>query len=192
MEIFGANYSDIQKTASGQTLADELTFNSTGTEGDVVWSAEGYTTINYVSDNQFVQTEKFIDLNTQMSASVSTPNPKKPFSCNFSFNIKFNFNLILPNINPGSPNLSLLYKIDDFSREVAQINDILIRAIQDMNCCDISDTYNKTVVPFFRWFADHPDIKNCSYNEDPESGSCGPMSGGDTFPKIMLEKRQTF
>jgi len=187
MPVSGSNYNEIQNSAKMQLNANDLIFNSTGNEGDVVWTTEGYTTINYIPDMEFAQTEKFVDLSTQLSVAVTNPNPRKQYSCNFSFNIKFNFNLMLPNINPDSPNLSLLYKINDFSKEVANINDILIRSIQDMNCCDMGNIYNKLVVPFFRWFADHPSIKNCSYSEEPTSGSCGPLLGGDTFPKILIE-----
>jgi len=138
-KIFGISYDDAANALSASNISDSLTFNNTGTEGNVAWTASGYTQISTINDSDFMSTSNFINLDTQMSATVTQPNPRKPFKCNFSFNFSFNLSLALPNIFPGAPNMSLLYSIDSFSKEVSELNDLLIQAIQDLNCCDIED-----------------------------------------------------
>ena len=73
MPVSGSNYNEIQNSAKMQLNANDLIFNSTGNEGDVVWTTEGYTTINYIPDMEFAQTEKFVDLSTQLSVAVTNP-----------------------------------------------------------------------------------------------------------------------
>jgi len=138
-----------------------------------------------IDDESFYKSDKIIALdNFNIDSNLENFDPKKPFKCNFSFNVRFDLKLSLPNINSPAPNFDLLKKIKIFTNEVAKIDKILIRAIQDMGCCDIENTYNKTVVPVLRWFADHKDIKYCSYEKDAEQ-NCGPFISGNTFPMIL-------
>jgi len=184
-----STYNDVVQWYDNITQNTEINFKSSGFN-NTIYTAEGYVNFETISDTAFgkIDPSDMVDItNVDLTATVTQPNPRKPFKCNFSFNFSFSLNLKLPNINPNSPNLSLLYKIDEFSKEVAKINDILIDAIRAMNCCDIENAYNHTIVPFFRWFADHPDIKNCSPEQDPTSGNCGPMFGSDTLPYLMLK-----
>ena len=158
--------------------------------GNNQYTVEGYTNFKTV-DPTGTFDDDFVDItNLDMSAQVTHRANGGPFSCNFSFNFSYSFNIELPNINPDAPNLSLLYKIDEFSTEVSKINDLLIRAIRDMNCCDVENAYNKNVVPFFRWFADNPDAKNCRPEDSLEDGSCGPMFGNETLPILLLKIAQ--
>lgn len=98
--------------------------------------------------------------------------------CNISFGTFANIDLNLPKIgffaDSGEPNLTLFKKADQFSSEIAMINDILIDAIQAMQCCDIAEKYNATVVPFFRYFADHPDTGM-------------PNTGNNNFISILID-----
>jgi len=146
----------------------------------------GYTSVAFVSDQEFMNSNtSFVSLNQLKSEVQVTQNdPRKPFDCNFQFNVNFNIDLKLPNLNAPSPNYTLLFKIDQFSLEVSRINDALIKAIKAMNCCDIEEAYNKNLVPFFRYFADHPDAKWCSYDSEKDTGDC--TWGGETFPKMLL------
>lgn len=98
--------------------------------------------------------------------------------CNISFNM-FNGISLSQLISDffgleSYPNLTLFDKADQFSYEISLINDILITSIEDMGCCDIAEKYNATVVPFFRYFADHPD-----------TGTWG--EGNDNFISTLIE-----
>jgi len=148
--------------------------------------ASGYTSVAFVSDQEFMNSNtSFVSLKQLKSeVQVTQGDPRKPFDCNFQFNVNFNIDLKLPNLNAPSPNYTLLFKIDQFSLEVSRINDALIKAIKAMNCCDIEEAYNKNLVPFFRYFADHPDATWCSYDPEKDTGDC--TWGGETFPKMLL------
>ena len=150
------------------------------------YDLSGYTHLQTINQDELAETSptEFINLNNVSTvAHLKDFNPRKPFNCNFSFDINLDINLKLPKIAPASPDFSLLYKIDDFSLEVSKLNKDLIRAIRSLQCCDVFDHgYNTFIVPFFRWFADS------SKNDLCEDGShdCGPMLGGETFPEILI------
>jgi len=151
-----------------------------------LYTVSGDVIVATVSDENFYKSDKIVSVNNLIaSAEVTQPNPHNPFKCNFSFNFNIGIKIQLPDLNAPSPNFDLLFKIDTFSEEVSLINDNLIMAIQRMNCCDLESAYNHTIVPFFRWFADHKDAKNCKPEDPLEEGDCGPMFGGNTFPTIL-------
>ena len=81
--------------------------------------------------------------------------------CNISFSSFLDMKLNLPEFNffkeATEFDRSLFDKIDQLSLEVSMINDMLIQSIMDMECCDIADRYNSTLVPFFKFFADSED-----------------------------------
>ena len=186
-------YSVNDKFANDLELSNQihdLSYNKSGGSGDVVWMINGKAETINVSDKEFTTSNNIVSLDTMMSATVSQPDPRQPFKCNFSFSVNFDIKIKLPNLNAPAPNFKLLYKIDDFANEVSKINDDIIRAIQSMGCCDVADAYNKNIVPIFRWFADHKDVKNCS-DDDPNGTGCGPMFGGNTFPMLLLNIAET-
>ncbi len=78
--------------------------------------------------------------------------------CNISFDAFFDIELNIPELSfkdsSSDFDRSLFDKIDSLSSEVAMINDMLIDSIMDMECCDIAETYNSTLIPFFKFFAD--------------------------------------
>ena len=159
--------------------------NKQGSIGnEIEYDLSGYTTVQTISDEAFLNSEtSFINLDSLSSnVDVTQPNPRKPFNCNFSFHTNFKVKVKLPKIFPEEPDFSLIFKIDTFSKEVAHLNDDLIKAIQSLNCCDVAESYNKHIVPFFRWFADSKDAKDCGDGTQ----NCGPIFGGNTFPMIML------
>jgi len=170
------------------TVALDIQFSKNGTVGQYVdYSIAGETNVVTVSDANFVTSDDIVSIDVlQAKAQVTQSNPRRPFRCNFSFNLNLNLNLKLPDLSAPPPNFDLLFSINEFTREVSKINDDLIYALRALNCCDLEKAYNTTIVPFFRWFADHKDIKYCSYNE-PISYNCGPMFGDETFPMILYD-----
>ncbi len=82
----------------------------------------------------------------------------KKGGCNISFDSAFDIDFNIPEFNffetASSFDTSLFDKIDQLSGEIAGINNMLIDAIVDMDCCEIADAYNGSVVPFFKFFAD--------------------------------------
>jgi len=144
-----------------------------------------------VSDEEFMNSN-ITPLSVMMSGSTGSEGISDQngiFNCNFSFNFSTNIDLKLPNFNAPSPDYSLMYRVQDFTNEISLINDILINGIQSLGCCDVAEAYNRSIVPIFRWLADHEDIKNCTANpNDPDNdNSCGPKFGSPTFPKMILE-----
>ena len=108
--------------------------------------------------------------------------------CNTSFDFFFNIDWNLPDFNffgaPAEFDTSLFDKADQISLEVAMINDMLINAILDMNCCDIARVYNITMVPFFRFFADHPSITECGETAKP--GDKCAWGGGQNLISMLI------
>ncbi len=82
----------------------------------------------------------------------------KKGGCNISFDSAFDIDFNIPEFNffetAAEFDTSLFDKIDQLSGEIAGINNMLIDAIADMDCCEIADSYNGTIVPFFKFFAD--------------------------------------
>jgi len=79
--------------------------------------------------------------------------------CNISFDFLADFDWNIPGLDfflkkPAEFDTSFFDKCDAISLEFTYMNDMLINAILDMNCCDIAKTYNTTLVPFFQFFAD--------------------------------------
>jgi len=149
------------------------------------YSVTGETDVITVSDVNFMTNDDIVSVEIlEAKAQVTQSDPRRSFRCNFSFDLNLNLKIKLPNLSAPPPNFDLLFSINEFTREVSKINDDLIYALRALDCCDLEKAYNTTIVPFFRWFADHKDIKNCSYNE-PISYNCGPMFGGETFPMIL-------
>ena len=113
--------------------------------------------------------------------------------CNVSFDFFFNIDLNLPDFNffkmPQEFDHSLFDKADQISLEVSMINNMLINAIQDMNCCDIARVYNVTMVPFFRFFADHPSVKECGATAKP--GDKCAWGGGQNLISMILKYAET-
>jgi len=173
------------------TIALDMNYNKTIGDEKLNYNIHGEATVVNVSDSQFNQMDSIVSIDTlQATANVTQPDPRKPFKCNFSFDLNLGIKLSLPDLNSPPPNFDLLYSIGNFTTEISKINDDLIKSIQSLNCCDLENAYNTTIVPFFRWFADHEDIRYCSY-DNPDSTSCGPMFGNRTFPMILLDIAKT-
>ncbi len=58
------------------------------------------------------------------------------------------------NVKPPRLNLKLFRKLDALSKEVKIINNVLIKILQDLNCCDVAKSYNDNVLPIFEWLLD--------------------------------------
>ena len=86
--------------------------------------------------------------------------------CDIDFDGNWDIKFNLPNLD-YTPDIddTLFRKANEFSLQVAQLNNNLIQLLMDLNCCGLSTEYNKTMVPFLRFFADNPDTKGCG--EDP-------------------------
>jgi len=170
------------------TVALDIQFSEKDTANQFVdYSITGETNVVTVSDTNFMTNDDIVSVDVlQARAQVTQPDPRKPFKCNFSFNLNLNLKIKLPDLSAPPPNFDLLFSINEFTREVSKINDDLIYTLRALNCCDLEKAYNTTIVPFFRWFADHKDIKYCSYDE-PISYNCGPMFGDKTFPMILYD-----
>jgi hypothetical protein len=84
--------------------------------------------------------------------------PSAGGGCNIDFgtffDIDWNLDFLQFDIMPAPFDTSLFDKCDALSIEVAMINDMLINSILDMECCDIADVYNSTLIPFFKFFGD--------------------------------------
>ncbi len=151
----------------------------------VQYNVSGDVTTTTISNSEFYESSDIVSIDTlTASATATQSNYKHPLKCNFSFDLNFHLKLNLPDLSAPPPNFDLLYSINTFAKEVGKINDDLITAIKQMNCCDLEDSYNHTIVPFFRWLADHKDSKYCSYTDSSDQ-SCGPIFGGNTFPQIL-------
>jgi len=151
---------------------------------------EGYSEIAFVDLIQ-KDTESPTDLYfdtidiTAGSTSTGTPtydNNTFNFYCNINFNVTMDF--ALPNfLSKPRPNLTLFTKADEFSYEISRLNDTLIQVFQQMGCCNISDEYNKTVVPIFRYLASSKEHTDCGLSPNLAPDSCG---GDSNFMKEIL------
>jgi len=155
-------------------------------------NTEGFITVSSV--NNYTPTTPVFTAESLAEASVveAQPGEKSDFAgCNISFDIFSQINLNIPGFNLNSfesyPDLTLFDKADKLSYEISIINDLLINSIQDMNCCDIAKKYNHTMVPFFRYFADNPSIKDCNYNDD-NSTCANPSSNNFISTLIDISK----
>ena len=151
---------------------------------------EGFVTVSSV--NNYTPTTPVFTAEALAEATVveAQPGEKSDFAgCNISFDIfsKINLNIAGLNLNQFDtyPDLTLFDKADDLSYEISIINDLLINSIQDMNCCDIARKYNHTMVPFFRYFADNPSVKECDYF-NTDDNTCA-KSGSNNFISTLID-----
>ena len=153
-------------------------------------SIHGYQEISYVdlTAGDKSNTDKYLkQTDLSMSASVK-PSANKSHSfinyhCSIDFNVSMTFDL--PNfLSKPQPNLTLFKKADEFSFELSNLNDTLIQIFQEMDCCGISDEYNKTIVPIFRYLASSKDHTTCGDSPNLPADSCG---GDSNFMKDVLK-----
>jgi len=152
------------------------------------YSATGSVYSVTESDSKFMTEDNIVSVETlNASATVTQSDPRKPFKCNFKFNLDLGIKLDLPDLNAPPPNFHLFKSIQYFASEIQKINLDIQKSLKEMNCCDLAHAYNHTLVPFFRWFADHKDVKNCTITGINEDNSCGPMFGGNTLPMVLFD-----
>jgi len=149
---------------------------------------DGYSEIAYVNlipEDTDINTKLNLETIDITASSTSTPsydNNVFNFYCNINFNIDTNFQTPEFLIKPR-PNLTLFKKADEFSYEISKLNDTLIQIFQQMGCCGISDEYNKTVVPIFRYLASSKEHTDCGTSPNLIPDSCG---GGSNFMTEIL------
>jgi len=152
-------------------------------------STKGYVELAYV--DLYSSNESTDSVSSGISVTVDEkPSNKKNdifnFHCDISMDIDFSMSLPFYFGKP-TPNLTLFKKADEFSLEISKLNDILINLFQEMGCCGISDEYNKTVVPIFRYLASTKEHDECNGNgaKSPnlDEHECG---GNSNFMKEIL------
>lgn len=149
----------------------------------------GYREISYVDlspikSTGLSNTDQFLNGINLTAGGTSTPTSNTSnFYCDINFNVTMSFQL--PDfLSKPSPNLTLFRKANEFSAEISNLNDTLIKIFQEMECCGISDEYNKTVVPIFRYLASSKDHKTCGDTPNLPANSCG---GDSNFMKDILK-----
>lgn len=149
----------------------------------------GYREISYIDlapieVNGLSSTDQYLNSINLTAGGTSAPErDTSNFYCDINFNVTMSFQL--PNfLSKPSPNLTLFRKADEFSAEISNLNDTLIKIFQEMECCGISDEYNKTVVPIFRYLASSKDHKTCGDTPNLPADSCG---GNSNFMKDILK-----
>jgi len=167
-----------------------LTDSNTTRTDSFETTLEGYAEIAYIDltpkTNESI-TNAYLDNVDLTAGSTSTGSPTYDnetfgFYCNINFNISVDF--ALPNfLSKPKPNLNLFIKADQFSYHISELNDTLIQLFQQMKCCHISDEYNRTVVPIFRFLASSKDHTDCGDSPNLKGESCG---GNSDFMKTIL------
>ncbi len=108
---------------------------------------------NYQITENLQTEEKLFEMNDQQD-SFSTGQK----GCNLSFDALSNIDWNLPEFdfffNPTDFDHSLFDKADQISLDITIINEMLINTISNMECCEIAQSYNDTMIPFFKFFAD--------------------------------------
>jgi len=152
------------------------------TNEDFALNISGYSSIALIDLSDTKEQTSNIISNTSITVdSVVTPKHDQDdnaisFHCDINFDL--DFSLELPDfLKRPYPNLTLFKKVDEFSWEISKLNDTLIQIFHEMNCCGISDEYNKTVVPIFRYLASTEDHKDCGDSPSLPKDSCGPSGG---------------
>jgi hypothetical protein len=168
------------------TIEQYSSYNKT--DSSFALNLHGYSElaiVDLIIDNESETDQYLNQLNLSIS-NDSTGTPSKIGNTNYYCNINFSVNTSfqLPDfMTKPSPNLTLFKKADEFSYEISKLNDTLIQILQQMDCCNFSDQYNKTVVPIFRYFASSKDHSTCGISPNLEPDSCG---GDSNFMKEIL------
>jgi len=174
----------------------ELINNYSNTEGDYSYDITGYVKTSYINITAqevdgYINNSDYLNINTDVSATVTSEAGDHGFTykCHIDISGMFEIDFNLPNfLSVPGVNLTLFKKMDEFSKQLRDLNDNLINFIQSTGCCDMSYQYNKTMVPIFRYLADHPDVSGCNI-EDPKVGpgdDCK-RGGGSNFMSEILK-----
>jgi len=132
----------------------------------------------FANSNQIINSANVDITNDSISSSADYSTAIPGVHCTLNANINLDFKFELPDFfsNPGV-NLSLFNKADEFSSEISQLNDTLIKIIQQLNCCGMSTEYNKTVIPIFRYLADNNETIGCGIDPKLQGQTCATGSG---------------
>lgn len=172
-------------------------------EGDYTYDIDGYVQTSYINItagkvDDYVNNAEYINLNA--GATAETPSDPMEagdhgfnYKCHIDISGMYELDFNLPNfLSVPGVNLTLFKKMNEFSQQVADLNANMIQFIQNTGCCDVSYEYNKTVVPIFRYLADHPDTVGCN-TDNPKvlpTDTCayGDAGGGnDNFMSEILK-----
>ncbi len=173
--------------------------SATSEEGSYSYDIGGYVQTSYINItahkvDSYVNNAGYIDLNAGAVASVSG-DPMEAgdhgfnYKCHIDISGVFELDFNLPNfLSVPGVNLTLFKKMNEFSKQISDLNNNMIAFIQSTNCCEISYEYNKTVVPIFRYLADHPDTVGCN-TQDPrvEEGDKCADSSSENFMSAILK-----
>lgn len=93
-------------------------------------------------------------LKLNLDSSILNINNPLGGSCNISFDDLggLNFDLIKMDLQPSPLNFKFFNKMTQASEIVNDFNNIIIRLIEDLKCCELADKYNNSIVPLFLWF----------------------------------------
>jgi hypothetical protein len=171
------------------------------THPDVTYSYDlvGYIQTSYINItadkmDPYVNNAGYIDINANATAEA-TSDPQDVgdhgfnYKCHIDINGIYEIDYKVPNfLSVPGINLTLFKKMNTFSKEIANLNENLISFIQSTGCCDISYEYNKTLVPIFRYLADHPDIEGCNIMDPKvrEEDTCK-QEGNENFMSEILK-----
>lgn len=174
-----------------------------GAYGNYTYDIDGYIQTSYVNistsnvDN-YVNNTEYLDLNTNtLSTIVTVPEDESDhgftYKCHLDISGMFELDFNLPNfLSVPGVNLTLFKKMDEFSRQIADLNSNMIAFIQSTGCCEVSYEYNKTVVPIFRYLADNPETRGCN-TQDPnvkEGETCSYNSNENFISEILKAIRE--
>ncbi len=96
-----------------------------------------------------LQEQKAVDsLNKQLSSNLNAVGLP---SCHLNFSNLGNFDFSWSSLTPTPVDYKLFNKIERLSYLIKKINDLLISMIEEFKCCNVAETYNKTVIPIFEW-----------------------------------------
>ena len=157
----------------------------------------GYTELAYINieDSSTLNDttdlfDSLIDTNLALDSKLEPlDNPVlKPSKCNIDFSAAFDFSIKYPgyDFGPPNPDKRLFREIDNFSLAISSLNNTLISMLLDLDCCEMSTKYNKTMVPFFRWLADNPSVNSCGDNPNLNIGDCS-FNNSDNFISTILK-----
>jgi hypothetical protein len=96
------------------------------------------------------------DYNTQLRVNLNKSylqldNPIG-LDCNITFNEFSNFDFFRNPLQPTPLQFKLFDKFENASDILTDINNLFILMINDLNCCDLADNYNESILPLFLWF----------------------------------------
>ena len=174
-----------------------MDFN-TNSQGDGTYSYDltGYVQTSYVNItanevDAYTNNQGYVDLQANALGTVTASDSSDhgfSYKCHIDVSGMFNIDFNLPNfLSVPGVNLTLFKKMNEFSRQIRDLNDNMIAFIQSTDCCEMSYEYNKTIVPIFRYLADHPDTIGCNLDDPKVSASdkCAAGSSENFMSEIL-------